>query len=98
MASPVPSAQNPDTREAFEPSELVQPTAAELGTLELHISNWQDRTPIEQAICLGVLRGHCYPSQITKYLGMDVGDFEQALPVLLKNGLVRGKRDRLLLR
>lgn len=76
---------------------LPEPTAAELGTLELHISDWQDRTPIEQAICLAVLRGHCYPSQVTKYLGIDVGDFEEALRVLLKNGLVRGNRDRLLL-
>ncbi len=74
------------------------PTAAELGTLELHISDWQDRTPIEQAIGLAVLRGHCYSSQIARYLAIDVDNCEAALAVLLKNGLVRGKRDRLFLR
>lgn len=78
--------------------KLLDPTAAERGTLELHISDWQDRTANEQAICLAVLRGHRYPSQIKNYLGMDVGDFEDALPVLLKNGLVWGKGDRLTLR
>ena len=79
-------------------TQLPVPTTAEIGTLELHISDWRDRTPIEQAICLAVLRGYRYPSHITKYLGMEVGDFEEALPILLKNGLLWGRSDRLTLR
>ncbi len=78
--------------------QVPEPSAAESETLKLHISDWQNRTSIERAICLAVLRGHRYPSQITTYLAVDVGEFEEALPVLLKNGLVWGKSDRLTLR
>jgi hypothetical protein len=77
--------------------QIPEPSATESETLTLHISNWQNRTPLEQAICLAVLRGHCYPSQITKYLRLDVGEVEAALAVLMKNGLVE-VRSKLLLR
>lgn len=69
--------------------ELPEPTASEFETLELHIVDWRDRTPVQQAVCLAILRGRCYVPKIAEYLGVSSDMVEQAVQDLMGQGLLR---------
>lgn len=76
--------------------KFPEPSISEFDTLNLHIIDWGNRTPIERAICLAILRGYHYPSRIAAYLGLDESEIDLALPILLKNGLLRDRYKLLL--
>lgn len=73
-----------------------EPTKAEAETLALHITDWRDRPPVEQGICLAVLRGHNTTAEIAAFLGFDAAAIEAAVPHLIGKGLLWDNR-RLLL-
>jgi hypothetical protein len=47
------------------------PTADERYTLDLHIGEWEARTPVQRGICLGLIRGHTSLPKLERYLGVD---------------------------
>jgi hypothetical protein len=69
--------------------EMDESTPAELDTLAFHITRWHSRSPEEQAVCLAVLRGHCYVQDISDYVGMPTLKIEMLLGELLGHGLLR---------
>jgi hypothetical protein len=52
---------------------VPKPTAEEQYTLDVHIGSWSERTPIQQGICLGLLRGHNSLPKLERYLGVPQG-------------------------
>lgn len=77
-------------------SEWPEPTRSESETLAMHIVGWRDRQPVEQGICLAVLRGHKTIAEIAAFLDYDAAAIEAAVPRLIGQGLLWDNR-RLLL-
>ena len=46
------------------------PTADEQRTLDQHIGDWASRTPVQQGVCLGLIRGHTSLPKLERYLGV----------------------------
>ena len=69
-------------------TEIPAPSVSEIETLKIHIVAWADRTVIQQAICLAVLRGHCYLPHIASYLEANEETIERNVGKLIGKGLL----------
>jgi hypothetical protein len=49
---------------------IPEPTADERATFDMHIGSWGERTPIQRAIGLGVIRDHDSVPKLADYLGL----------------------------
>jgi len=49
---------------------IPPPTADERYLFDVHIGSWGERTPIQQGIGLGVIRGHDSVPKLQRYLGL----------------------------
>jgi len=46
------------------------PTADEQYLVDVHVGKWDERTPIQRGICLGIVRGHDSLPKLERYLGL----------------------------
>jgi hypothetical protein len=46
------------------------PVGDERYMVDVHIGEWAARTPVQQGICLGLLRGHNSLPKLSSYLGV----------------------------
>jgi hypothetical protein len=65
-----------------------EPTAAELASLVIHVTEWGDRSREQQAICLAVLRGYQRIPDIAHYLGLGDRGVAAAVADLIGQGLL----------
>jgi hypothetical protein len=61
---------------------IPEPTVEEQWTLDMHIGEWVDRTPVQQGICLGLLRGHSSLPKLESYLGVPEAVLWEEMPGL----------------
>ena len=47
-----------------------------------------DCSPLQQAVCLAILRGQSYPSEIAAYLGVNAKAVQRAAGELIGRGLL----------
>ena len=81
----------PEVRPTGESATMdnFTPTAEEEQTLLFHIVDWRQRSPIQRAVCLSVLRGLQFVPQIAEKLEIPVPVVETAARRLLGQGLRR---------